>query len=117
MIKLLIAEDSPTIRTLLYEVFSSDPEFKIVGVARNGMEAVDFTKKYQPDVITMDIRMPLLDGFEATKEIMIKYPTPIVILSGHVNVEDEEVAMRALQMGALSLVRKPHGPEHENFKK
>ena len=63
-------------------VLSSDPEVQVVGEARDGAEAVALTRKLRPDVVTMDIQMPRMNGFEATKEIMITAPTPIVIVTG-----------------------------------
>ena len=73
MIRVLIVEDSPTQRLLVRSVLEYDPEMRVVGEARNGEEAVSLCHELQPDVITMDIRMPRLNGFEATRRIMQEF--------------------------------------------
>src|SRR5262245_16138385 len=100
MIRVLVAEDSPTARALLAAILSSDPEMQVVGEAHNGAEAVALTHRLRPDVITMDLRMPGMDGFEATKEIMITAPTPIVIVTASMLAREVETSMHALRAGA-----------------
>src|SRR5437868_2288009 len=102
MIRVLVAEDSATTRELLVLILKSDPGMEVVGEAKNGAEAVALTKRLHPDVVTMDIRMPLLDGFEATKQIMVECPTPIVIVSASVDGREVEVSINALRVGALT---------------
>src|SRR4051794_35789172 len=104
MIRVLVAEDSATVRELLASILRSDPEVQVVGEAKNGEEAVVMTKRLHPDVVTMDIRMPLLDGFEATKQIMVEAPTPIVIVTASVDGREIEASMHALRVGALTLI-------------
>ena len=115
MIRVLIVDDSPTARSLLTAIFSSDPELQVVGEAVNGQEGVEMTRKLRPHVVTMDIRMPRMDGFEATKEIMIETPTPIVIVTSSRSVQEVEMSMHALQVGALAILEKPAGPAHPGF--
>lgn len=115
MIRVLVAEDSTTTRELLVAILRADPEVEVVGQAKNGMEAVAMTKALRPDVVTMDIRMPLMDGFEATKQIMVETPTPIVIVSASVDVREVEISMHALRLGALTLIAKPDGPSSPAF--
>jgi two-component system chemotaxis response regulator CheB len=115
MIRVLIADDSPTARALLVEILSSDPEIQVVGEACNGVEAVEMTQRIRPDVVTMDIRMPRMDGFEATKEIMITAPTPILIVTSSVVIENVETSMHTLRAGALAVLAKPAGPEAPGF--
>jgi two-component system, chemotaxis family, protein-glutamate methylesterase/glutaminase len=115
MIRILIAEDSLTTRSLLKEILSSDPEIEVVGQAMNGVEAVELTMRLHPDLVTMDIHMPQMDGLEATKEIMIAAPTPIVIITGSSASRDVEVSMHALRAGALDVLAKPPGPESPAF--
>jgi two-component system, chemotaxis family, protein-glutamate methylesterase/glutaminase len=115
MIRVLIAEDSVTVRELLVAVLSADPEIEIAGTAKNGREAVEMTKRLRPDVVTMDVNMPELGGFEATKQIMIEAPTPIVIISASVEVRDVSISMNALRLGALALLEKPPGMDSPNF--
>ncbi|MGA2394132.1 MAG: chemotaxis-specific protein-glutamate methyltransferase CheB [Candidatus Lustribacter sp.] len=114
-IRVLIAEDSSTVRELLRAIIDGDPRFAVVGVATNGVEAVQMAKKLKPDVITMDIQMPLMDGFEASREIMIDVPTPIVIVSSHYDVREITVSMQALSVGALAVHAKPLGPDDPKF--
>jgi two-component system chemotaxis response regulator CheB len=115
MIRVLVAEDSATVRELLVQILCGDPEMEVIGEAKNGVEAVAMTKRLRPDVVTMDIRMPLLDGFEATKQIMVEVPTPIVIVSASVEPRDVEVSMHALRVGALAAIGKPEGPASGDF--
>lgn len=115
MIRVLVAEDSVTARELLVGMLRSDPEIAVIGEAQDGLEAVTMTKRLRPDLVTMDIRMPRIDGFEATKRIMIEAPTPIVIVSGSVNVQEVEVSMHALRAGAVALLPKPRGPRSPGF--
>ncbi|MBI4565714.1 MAG: chemotaxis-specific protein-glutamate methyltransferase CheB [Planctomycetes bacterium] len=114
-IHVLVAEDSVTTRELLVAILRSDPELQVVGEAKNGAEAVERTRHLQPHVVTMDIRMPVMDGFEATKRIMIETPTPIVIVSGSLDVREVEVAMHALRAGALAVLPKPAGPAAPDY--
>jgi two-component system chemotaxis response regulator CheB len=115
MIRVLIAEDSLTTQMLLKEILSSDPEIQVVGQAHNGIEAVDQTRSLGPDLVTMDIHMPLMDGLEATKEIMVTAPTPIVIITGSSGAHDVAGSLHALRAGALDVVAKPPGPESPTF--
>src|SRR5688572_23819884 len=115
MIRVLVAEDSATTRELLVQILKSDPEIQVIGEAKNGEEAVQMTRRLHPDVVTMDIRMPLMDGFEATKQIMVEAPTPIVIVSASVDVREVEVSINALRVGALTVIAKPLGPGAPDF--
>ncbi len=115
MIRVLIAEDSLTTRALLLEVLTSDPEVRVVGQAKNGVEAVAMTQSLRPDVVTMDIHMPEMDGLQATKEIMITAPTPIVIITGSSGAAGVEGSLHALRAGALDVLRKPPGPGLSGF--
>lgn len=115
MIRVLVAEDSATIRQLLVEILQADPEIQVVGEARNGVEAVAMTKYLQPSVVTMDIQMPGMDGFDATRRIMVESPTPIVIVSKSNAIREVEVSMQALHAGALAVLPTPLGPEAPDF--
>ncbi|MEK7865325.1 MAG: chemotaxis-specific protein-glutamate methyltransferase CheB [Planctomycetota bacterium] len=115
MTRILVAEDSSTARELLVAILRAEPGFEVVGEARNGEEAVEMTCRLRPDVVTMDGRMPVLDGLGATKRIMIHCPTPVVIVTASMEPGDVEASMRALRAGALAILPKPPGPGAPGF--
>jgi two-component system chemotaxis response regulator CheB len=115
MIRVLVADDSATVRELLVAILESDPDIEVVGQAKNGVEAVDLAKRLRPDLITMDVHMPVMDGFAATKEIMVRAPTPIIIVSSSASGRDVEMSLNALRAGALMVVAKPHDPGAPTF--
>jgi len=112
MIRVLVAEDSPTTRDLLVWILQSDPEIQVVGMARDGAEAVRLAARLRPDVITMDARMPEMDGAQATAQIMQQTPTPIVVASANAIPQEIKISFDALHVGALAVVEKPVGPAH-----
>jgi two-component system chemotaxis response regulator CheB len=117
MIKVLIVEDSRVVSEYLNYILSADPEIKIIGNVSNGNRAIEFLKTNKPDVITMDIDMPIMDGLEATRNIMSTTPTPIIIVTASRNANEVKISMEALAAGALSVLEKPRGighPEEEN---
>lgn len=107
MIRVLLAEDSATSREALLAIFAGDPGFEVVGVAKDGGEVVALAQRLRPDVVAMDIHMPVLDGYEATRRIMADAPTPIVIVTASVSVSDAQASLNALRAGALGLCEKP----------
>lgn len=114
MIKVLVVDDSPVVLDFLVHVLSSDPSLEVVGTARDGEEALEVVAAQRPDVITMDIRMPKMNGLEATRLIMESYPTPIVIVSGSLGAE-EEASFRAIEAGALAVLSRPVGIGHQDY--
>lgn len=115
MIRVLVAEDSVTVRELLIQILRSDPEIEVVGQAKNGVEAVELAVRTGPDLITMDVHMPLLDGFEATKEIMMKAPAPIILVTSSHSPRDVELSLHAMRAGALLVLAKPDDPGSPAF--
>lgn len=112
MIKLLIVEDSATAREYLLHIFSADPAITVIGMARDGAEAVRLAGGLKPDVITMDINMPVMDGLEAARRIMGTHPVPIVVVSGIWDPKEMQTTFRAIEAGALAIVQRPAGPGH-----
>ncbi len=115
MIKVLIVEDSPVVADLMRHLLEADPEMAVVGIARDGQEAIAAVQLQKPDVITMDLVMPRMDGFEATRRIMESTPTPIVIATASLKTGEVEKTFRALESGALAILAKPVGKDHPDF--
>ena len=109
-LRVLIVDDSRTSRAVLSEICTHDPDMSVVGEAADGEEAVDLTARLHPDVVVMDITMPRLDGFGATRRIMATTPTPVVLVTAANDPTAVDVAMRALEAGALTVLAKPDGP-------
>lgn len=103
-IRVLVVEDSEALLQLLVRAFEQDSRFIVAGVARNGQEAIDKTLLLKPDVITMDLMMPKVDGFEAIRQIMARKPTPIVVVTSS---NDSQNSFEAVRAGALEVVSKP----------
>ena len=120
MIKVLVVDDSAVAREFISQLLAADPQIEVVGAVRGGAEGIAFVNRNKPDVITMDINMPVMNGLEATRQIMETQPLPIVIVSG--NWEPGEVAttFQAMEAGALAIVQRPKGIghlEHETMAK
>jgi two-component system, chemotaxis family, protein-glutamate methylesterase/glutaminase len=116
MITVLIVDDSPVARDFLRHVLSADPEIHVIGTVHDGEAALDAVQRQKPDVITMDIYMPKMNGLEATRKIMQTHPTPIVIVSSSVDTDEVAITFRAIEAGALAVISRPQGighPEHE----
>jgi two-component system chemotaxis response regulator CheB len=113
-IRVLVVDDSPTYRLLLAEILRADDEIDVVGQAADGLEAVEMVKRLRPDIVTMDVQMPRLDGFAATKRIMVEAPTPILIITS-VDPRALSVSLEAVRMGALAVQAKPCDPQAAGF--
>ncbi|TNV60014.1 response regulator, partial [Corallococcus exiguus] len=113
-LRIMVAEDSPTARRLLVEILRTDPALTVVGEAKDGLEAVELCQRLQPNLVTMDIQMPRMDGLDATRRIMTEVPTPVVVVSTLVE-RDIQTSMAALRAGALAVLQKPVGPESPDF--
>ena len=99
-IRVLIVEDSRVVRGFLEHVISRDPRLVVVAAVGSAEEALRLLPRLSPDVISMDIRLPGMNGFEATQRIMAEKPTPIVVVSSSVEAEDFKISMNALRAGA-----------------
>lgn len=107
MIKVLVTDDSALMRKLLGEIFGSEPDFA-VEYARNGVEALERLKSFEPDVITLDIQMPEMDGLTCLERIMIEHPCPVVMVSSATGA-DADATFEAIRIGAVDFVAKPAG--------
>lgn len=92
---------------MLSTILSSDPDIEVVGLASDGVEAVDLVERLRPDLVTMDIHMPKMNGLEAIERIMAFHPTPILVVSSSVHGEGIGLAFDALTLGALEVIKKP----------
>lgn len=105
MISVLIVDDSAFMRKAIEKMISGESDISIVGIAKNGAEAVELNKKFRPDIITMDIEMPVMTGLEALKIIMREAPTNVIMISS-LTQEGADVTLEALQMGAVDFIPK-----------
>jgi two-component system chemotaxis response regulator CheB len=114
-IRVLIVEDSAVVRLLLVDIISRDPRLEVAAAVESAEEALRILASARPDVISLDIRLPGMNGFEATRRIMAERPTPIVVVSASVESEDLKISMNALRAGALSVVEKPVSPASAGY--
>ncbi|MCG3147878.1 MAG: Chemotaxis response regulator protein-glutamate methylesterase [Verrucomicrobiae bacterium] len=114
-INVLVVEDSPVVQMLMKHLLDSDPQLHVMGTANNGQEAVDFVAGQKPDVILMDVHMPKMDGYEATRRIMETQPVPIVISSATMTNQEVGATFHALEAGAVAFIEKPVGLGGANF--
>ena len=106
----LVVDDSAFMRKLIAEIIESSGDFQVVGSAADGIEAVQLTRDLNPDIVTLDIEMPKLDGLGALERIMSELPRPVVMLSAAGSQRGNEMTLQALERGAVEFVRKPSGP-------
>jgi two-component system, chemotaxis family, protein-glutamate methylesterase/glutaminase len=106
-VKVLIVEDSPIALEILQRILSSSTDIEIVGTARNGKQALELIPSAKPDVICVDYYMERMDGLELTRQVMAKYPRPILIVSNAVGSSDTDNIFRLLQAGAIDVFPKP----------
>jgi two-component system chemotaxis response regulator CheB len=114
-IKVLVAEDSTVTRLFLVHLLESDPQISVIGAVGDGQAAVDFVRGNKPDVVLMDIYMPRMDGFEATRRIMETQPVPIIICSATVSAKDVVTTFQAMEAGAIACIDKPLGHARDDF--
>lgn len=116
MIKVLVVDDSAVSRELIKNILEGDPGIKVAGMASNGEEAIALAAGLRPDVITMDINMPGLNGLETTRKIMEQDPVPIVIVTASYDPGDVEKSFLAIEAGALAILEKPFGAGHSGYR-
>ena len=117
-VSVMVVDDSPLCRQLIVDALAQDPDIEVVAQAENGQQAYDRAAALRPQVITMDVDMPVLDGLSATERIMAEHPTPILVLTADPRNQAPELTHRALAVGALALQVKPAmdaGPDAWNL--
>ncbi|GAB6173421.1 chemotaxis response regulator protein-glutamate methylesterase [Paradesulfitobacterium aromaticivorans] len=107
-IGVLIVDDSPFMRLTIQKILSQDPGIKVLDTARDGREGIEKLKALKPQVVTMDVEMPVIDGLQALDEIMRWQPTPVIVLSS-LTTQGAEATLKALDLGAFDVVAKPSG--------
>jgi len=115
VIKVLIVDDSATARQAIAAILKAAPDMEIVGEATDGLEAVQLTAELKPDAITMDLYMPVMNGYLATRVIMAKTPTPIVVVT---TINQQEIIQHGLELliaGALEIVQTPSNLSAHGF--
>jgi two-component system chemotaxis response regulator CheB len=105
MVRVLIVDDSAFMRNALSSMLSSDPEIQVVAVARDGIEAIEKIRTLKPDIVTMDVEMPRLDGISALRQIMQQNPVPVIMVSS-LTTDDAKVTLDALELGAADFIPK-----------
>ncbi len=108
MIRVVIADDSAFMRMVLSDMFKKQPDFEVAGVALNGKDAVEQVKKLKPDLVTMDVNMPVMDGLQALEQIMKECPTPVIMFSS-LTQDGAKATIKALSLGAVDFVSKVGG--------
>src|SRR5438093_7769110 len=113
-IRVLVVDDSAFMRRVVSEAIASQPDMEVVGVAINGLDALAKVEHLLPDVVTLDVEMPEMDGLTALRHLMSRYPRPVVMLSSQTQ-EGAVTTLRALSMGAVDFVPKPSGSVSLDF--
>ncbi|HEX3726521.1 MAG TPA: chemotaxis-specific protein-glutamate methyltransferase CheB [Pirellulales bacterium] len=114
-IRVMIVEDSRVARELLEYVIDQDPRLEVAAAVASAEEALRLLHRISPDVVSMDVRLPGMNGLEATQRIMKEKPTPIVVVAASVESEDLRISMNALRVGALAIVEKPLGATRDDY--
>lgn len=105
-LRVLLVDDSATVRTTLRRALESTGEIDIVGLAEDGLQALELARTLRPDVVTLDVEMPRMGGIETLERLMAETPMPVVMLSSH-TIAGAEITIRALELGAIDFVEKP----------
>src|SRR5437762_910070 len=111
-LRVLIVEDSRVMQQLLVEILRSDPQIEIAAVASDGQEALAALVNHKPDLVTMDVNLPGMNGFEVTRRIMETEPVPVVIVSAVWLPDEVATTFKAVEAGAVAVLGKPCGPGH-----
>ncbi|MDJ0508456.1 MAG: response regulator [Crocosphaera sp.] len=119
-IKVFLVEDSPVALGMFKRMLESSPEIEVVGTAMDGNQALSLIPQVEPQVICTDLQMPNMDGFELIKQVMAKYPIPVLVISNVVQADDIDNIFQVLQFGALDVLGKPRsafGDDQESLQR
>ncbi len=116
-VRVLIVDDSTVMRRMLRTMLESDPQICVVGEAANGREALQRVAELRPNVITMDVRMPVMDGLETTEKLMAYHPTPILVVTASLASYDIDITFEMLDAGALDIMEKPKLEGHNSLER
>lgn len=108
-IRVVIVDDSALMRRVIAELLEQDSAIRVVGKARDGREAIALVQELRPDIVTMDVRMPVMDGLATTEYLMAYCPTPILVLTASLAKHDIDITFKMLGAGALEVIEKPSG--------
>lgn len=114
-IRVMIVEDSDVVRTFLEQIYNEDPRLEVVASVSSGEKALEVLKHIGPDVISLDIRLPGINGIDTAQRIMHERPTPIVVVAASIDEDELNISMRALRAGALAVVEKPVGVNNTDY--
>ncbi|MFL5807525.1 MAG: chemotaxis-specific protein-glutamate methyltransferase CheB [Roseiflexaceae bacterium] len=107
-IRVVVVDDSALMRRMITSLLERDPAIRVVGAARDGREAITLVEELRPDIVTMDVRMPVMDGLATTEHLMAYCPTPILVLTASLASHEVDITFRMLDAGALEVIEKPH---------
>jgi two-component system, chemotaxis family, protein-glutamate methylesterase/glutaminase len=107
-IRVVVVDDSALMRRMITNLIERDPAIRVVGAARDGREAITLVEELRPDIVTMDVRMPVMDGLATTEHLMAYCPTPILVLTASLASHEVDITFRMLDAGALEVIEKPH---------
>ena len=113
--RVLVADDSQTVRLMLCRMLEMDPDIRVVGTAGDGREAIEQVAALDPDLVTMDVNMPVMDGLSAIEHIMAYNPVPVLVVSSVVDKENTANAAKALGVGAVDVISKPTPQSLDEF--
>src|SRR5215216_2176785 len=111
IIRVVVVDDSALMRRMITSLIERDPVIRVVGVARDGREAIMIVEELRPDIVTMDVRMPVMDGLATTEHLMAYCPTPILVLTASLASHEVDITFKMLGAGALEVIEKPSGSD------
>src|SRR6476646_7219308 len=110
-IRVVVVDDSALMRRVITELLEHDPMIRVVGAAGDGRAAIAMVQQLRPDVVTMDVRMPVMDGLATTEHLMAYCPTPILVLTASLASHEVDITFKMLGAGALEVIEKPSGSD------